>query len=157
MTNHCGSCTACCRIYAIAEMPDKKAGDWCKHCDIGKGCRIYEERPPTCVLFECLWLQSQKREDERERMSPAMRPDKSKVVFAPSTNERIMTATTLPGSPFAWARPDVLGLIERMIKGGLAVVIGAPASTRRKFMSRDGVREVRLTEPDRDGMQWNID
>ncbi len=29
---------------------------WRRHCDIGKGCRIYETRPAECVQFTCLWL-----------------------------------------------------------------------------------------------------
>lgn len=155
--NHCGSCTACCRIYAIAEMPEKKAGDWCKHCDIGKGCKIYDQRPPTCVEFKCLWLLSQERNDLREQLAPELRPDKSKVVFAPSTNPLIMTATTLPGAPFAWGDSKVMAIISRLVNGGMAVVVGAPGSTRRKFISQEGMREVQLTEPDRDGIQWSID
>jgi len=156
MTNHCGTCTACCRVFAIAEMPEKKAGDWCQHCAIGKGCKVYDTRPQTCMEFECLWLLSQRREDPLERLPAELRPDRCKVVFSPATNPRIMAATTMPGSPTAWQRPDVLKLIAAMVRGGASVVAGAPASTRRTMIDRDGMHEVRMTEPDKDGMQWNI-
>ena len=91
MTNHCGTCTACCRIFDIPELK-KPAGKWCEHCEIGRGCTIYSERPQMCIDFECLWLLSQKREDSRERLAAELRPDRCKVVFSPSTNDRIMAA-----------------------------------------------------------------
>jgi hypothetical protein len=157
MTNHCGSCTACCRVFAIAEMPEKKAGDWCTHCTIGKGCKIYEERPPTCFDFECLWLASQKRENPDERLAASLRPDRCKVVFAPSTNPNIMSATTMPGAKLAWQKPDVLALIQKMTDAGMGVVCGAPASTERTMVDRNGPHTVYLTEPDEHGMQYNIE
>ena len=73
MTNHCGTCTACCRVFAIPAL-NKPAGQWCQHCDIGVGCKIYNSRPQTCVEYECLWLQSQKRDDPREHMRPNCGP-----------------------------------------------------------------------------------
>lgn len=30
--------------------------EWCQHCDIGKGCKIYEQRPVECRDFTCGWL-----------------------------------------------------------------------------------------------------
>jgi hypothetical protein len=29
---------------------------WCQHCEIGVGCKIYEDRPETCKNFICGWL-----------------------------------------------------------------------------------------------------
>jgi hypothetical protein len=156
MTNHCGSCTACCKVFAINDPPVKKpAGKWCEHCAVGKGCKIYDDRPETCSGFECLWLLSQSRVPQ-ERLAPELRPDRSKVVFSPATDPSIMTATTMPDSPNAWQRQDVRALIDRMITGGYRVVVGAPAATRRIMLDRSGLHDVRLTEPDEDGMQWNI-
>ena len=154
--NHCGECTACCRVFAIAEMPEKKAGDWCKHCAVGKGCKVYDERPRTCEEFSCLWLMSQKRSDPRERLAPELRPDRSKVVFSPSTDETIMAATLMPNAPAAHHRRDVQALIGTMVRNGVRVVVGTPAATTRIMFDRDGSHEVYMTEPDEDGMQWNI-
>ena len=155
MTNHCGSCTACCRVFDIPAIK-KPAGVWCTHCDIGNGCTIYEERPSACVEFECLWLQSQSREDPRERLVAAMRPDRSKVVFAPSTDPQVMAALTMPGTPTAWRRNDVRSVIELLVKGGYRVVCGAARTTRRTMVDHHGEHEVNMTEPDENGMQWNI-
>jgi hypothetical protein len=151
--NHCGNCTACCRVFAIPEF-DKPAGKWCQHCAIGKECRIYESRPQVCRAFECLWLQSQRIPGAAFELE--LRPDKCKVVFSPTTNQNIMSATTMPGAPLAWQAPKVKALIDRLVKGGVAVVIGPPASTVRTFISFDGIKEAHMTEPDEKGMQWNI-
>lgn len=67
----CGGCTACCKTHAVHELP-KKAGVWCTHCDIGKGCKIYEGRPRGCADFQCGWLLGMWNEEDR--------PDKLKIV-----------------------------------------------------------------------------
>jgi hypothetical protein len=156
MTNHCGSCTACCRVFDIPQL-SKPAGKWCQHCDIGKGCKIYDDRPKPCVEFECLYFQSQKRENPSERLPLSLRPDNCKVVFAPSTNEEVLAALTMPGSPTAWRRSDVRNLIDKIVKhNNMAVVCGAARSTRRTLVAQDGEHDVYLTEPDENGIQYNI-
>ena len=153
--NLCGECNACCKVFEIPEI-DKQAGKWCEHCAISKGCTIYEDRPQMCVEFECLWLLSQKRADPREQLAPELRPDRCKVVFSPSTNDMIMAATTMPGSPDAWRKPKVRALIDTLVKGGGAVVAGSPRSTQRTMIDKNGPRTVYMTEPDEHGMQWNV-
>ncbi len=51
----CGDCNLCCKIPGVAAV-GKKNLTWCPHCDIGKGCRIYDTRPEECRDFRCLWL-----------------------------------------------------------------------------------------------------
>jgi len=51
----CAGCTMCCKVMIVAELA-KPAGRWCTHCDIGKGCRIYPERPHSCAAFHCIYL-----------------------------------------------------------------------------------------------------
>jgi hypothetical protein len=153
MANACGSCTACCRVYAIPTI-QKPAGKWCDHCAIGKSCKIYEERPTLCVDFECLWLMSQSKDAP---LAAELRPDKSKVVFSPTTNEKIMSAITMPGAPDAWRRGPVRLIIDRMVASGMNVVIGPPASIRKTMVDKYGEREVEMTEPDENGMQWSVE
>lgn len=153
--NQCGTCTACCRVYAIPEL-GKPAGAWCDHCDVGKGCKVYATRPARCAEFECLWLQSQRQ--QRVQLSAELRPDRCKVVFIPSTNDRVMTATTMPGAPDAWQRPAVRALIDRFLRGGIAVAIGTPQGRTQTVLRPDGrQQQVRMTAPDENGMQWSID
>jgi hypothetical protein len=156
MTNHCGSCTACCRVFSIPEI-EKPAGKWCDHCAIGKGCKVYDTRPKTCVDYECLWLMSQSRDDPRQRLAPELRPDRSKVVIAPSTNPNVMGATTLPGSPDAWKRPAMHALLKTFVDAGLAVSIGPPAARYQTVWKSSGIRQVEMSPPDENGIQWSVE
>jgi hypothetical protein len=160
MAGDCGNCTACCKVFSIAELA-KTAGDWCKHCTIGKGCKIYDARPPTCVEFKCLWLESQSRANPREHMPAELRPDRCKVVISATTNERIISAITLTGMQNAWRHGKVRELIDALVHGGLGVVIGPANATRKTMVVKDPTgqiveREARLTPPDENGMQWSI-
>lgn len=69
----CGGCTACCKTHAVRELP-KKAEVWCTHCDIGKGCKIYDSRPGGCREFQCGWLAGMWKEEDR--------PDRLKIVLS---------------------------------------------------------------------------
>ena len=79
--NHCGSCNLCCKVMGIAEL-DKPRNTWCRHCDKGKGCRIYDTpaKPRECTTYTCLWLYSQRSEDPSLRLPERFRPDRTKVV-----------------------------------------------------------------------------
>lgn len=151
-TNLCGSCTMCCRPYAVADV--KPANQWCQHCAIGKGCKIYDARPPACVTFECLWLQSQ---GKPAQMEPELRPDRCKVLFAPSTNERVMTAIVPAHQPDLWKKPTVMKIIRWLNRAGIGVAIGTPSAETQLVIEPDGRQHtVRMTPPDKDGMQWSI-
>ena len=152
MAGQCGSCTGCCRVYPIPAL-EKRAGKWCQHCEIGVGCKIYESRPPQCVDFACYWLQSHQR---GQGMPEAMRPDRCKVVFTPTTKEGLMSGITMPGSPDAWRKGAAREIIDKIIGAGFRVVVGPPASTTKVMIDRYGEREVQMTEPDENGIQWSI-
>ena len=49
----CGDCNMCCKLPSVINL--KKEYEWWKHCEIGVGCKIYEERPKQCKDFYCLW------------------------------------------------------------------------------------------------------
>jgi hypothetical protein len=138
-------------VYAIPAV-GTQAGEWCKHCAVGKGCKIYDDRPATCVLFECLWLQSQ----QHAPLPIELRPDQCKVVFNMSTNPNVVTATALPGYPDAWKKRAVRGLIDKLQRMGLAVSFGLPAALLQLLFKPDGtVKQVEMTPPDENGMQWS--
>lgn len=56
----CGDCTLCCKLPEINDIEyHKKSFTWCKSCNLEKGnCNIYENRPVTCITFECFYLQN---------------------------------------------------------------------------------------------------
>jgi hypothetical protein len=68
----CDACTACCFTHAVAAI-EKPNSEWCPHCEIGTGCRIYFTRPEQCREFSCLWLQGWGDVQDR--------PDRLKVVM----------------------------------------------------------------------------
>jgi hypothetical protein len=51
----CGDCGLCCTALAVPEL-DKPNGMQCKH-RTPEGCAIYDDRPLSCRVFECAWLQ----------------------------------------------------------------------------------------------------
>ena len=55
MDRECGDCNLCCKLPNIDNSKFKKDYTWCKHCEIGVGCKIYEKRPKICKDFKCLW------------------------------------------------------------------------------------------------------
>jgi len=71
ITRSCGECTTCCNTTAVLAL-NKPEHQWCTHCDIGKGCKIYETRPSGCKDFYCDWLKGVGEEDQR--------PDKTGIV-----------------------------------------------------------------------------
>lgn len=150
MAGKCGNCTACCRVYAIPEV-QKGEHEWCQHCAIGKGCRIYETRPPPCVDYQCFWLAT-------GNMPVELRPDHLKVVFTLSTNPRVVDAVTLPNYDNAWQKPYARAMIGMFHRANMAVSIGPPGSNVRLLLRPDGtITKVQLSEPDENGIRWGED
>ncbi|MEH6487122.1 hypothetical protein [Hyphomonas oceanitis] len=54
-SRNCEGCTMCCKLLSITEL-SKPRQHWCDNCEIGKGCKIYPERPKECVDFYCTYL-----------------------------------------------------------------------------------------------------
>lgn len=69
----CGSCTACCDVFAI-EVLSKPAGVPCQH-STGGGCAIYSVRPQACARWFCLWRKI-------AALPERLRPDRSGVLFS---------------------------------------------------------------------------
>jgi|SRR5215467_7075712 len=67
----CGSCTGCCFVFEVPGVT--QAYEWCQHCSIGVGCRIYQDRPQDCASFYCLWRMGFGEEEDR--------PDRHGVVM----------------------------------------------------------------------------
>jgi hypothetical protein len=58
----CGSCTSCCTLLEVTDA-GKAVNEWCKYCEAGKGCTIYDQRPQMCRSFSCAWLQGHLNDD----------------------------------------------------------------------------------------------
>jgi hypothetical protein len=52
----CGPCTVCCSALTVDTADFQKLpGVTCPNCVEGKGCQIYETRPPVCRIWFCAW------------------------------------------------------------------------------------------------------
>jgi hypothetical protein len=142
MIEGCGTCTLCCKIMKVEQI-EKPAHTWCRHCEIGKGCGVYDARPEQCRDWSCFWLQSQAR-DDRDRMSPSLRPDRSHVIFDGITDKdtgdyaaRGLAVYVDPAYPSAWRRVDVAAVIGRAANNGLRVIVATGA--KRKLIARGDI------------------
>jgi len=92
----CGSCTLCCKLLGISAL-GKPMDQWCSHCEIGRGCRIYDKRPQACAEFFCLFLM-------HGGLGEAWRPSNSKIVLTADADHNSIVANVDPDRPRAWRR-----------------------------------------------------
>jgi hypothetical protein len=101
----------------VRDLPQTKPRDqWCGHCVQGKGCGIYETRPDSCRVFDCVWLQ-------KPRLPESLRPDRSKVVLSTVEKDHLLVANIDPGFPDAWRRPEMLRLLALNMRRGVKVML----------------------------------
>ena len=144
MAGTCGDCTQCCRIMAVSEL-QKPKNTLCGHCDVGKGCRIYQDRPTSCQSFRCLWLQAQ---DSFPPLPLNLRPDKSKVVLHVSADEKSIVAKVDPKYPNAWKEKGI-GLMLGTLSEKCFVLVD---NGRQYWLLRNGeAKEARMTVADAEG------
>lgn len=92
----CGTCSLCCKLPYVAEL-NKSIDTWCTHCEPGKGCTIYTDRPQQCRDFRCWWLDG--------RLSDEWYPARCKMfVHTLSVAARRILVTVDPAFPNAWRR-----------------------------------------------------
>ena len=101
----CDGCTMCCKLLRI-EAFDKPKSQWCVHCDIGAGCKIYEERPDECRDFNCGYLTD-------AHIGDHWKPAKSKMVIALSTDGKRLTVFVDPDRHNAWRKEPFYADIKR--------------------------------------------
>jgi hypothetical protein len=71
----CGECTVCCQALWIDEPELKKQpGILCPNCAPGKGCTIYQMRPPICRNWHCEWR-------KMAMFGPEWRPDRCQILI----------------------------------------------------------------------------
>ena len=96
----CDGCTACCKVMEIREL-NKPGNTWCQHCKIGVGCGIYDTRPESCRVYECVWLQTQRG---GKPLPLELRPDNSRVVIGVANQGEDFVLYVSPDRPDAWKR-----------------------------------------------------
>lgn len=101
----CDGCTLCCKIFEIPEIA-KPRHVWCGHCDVGKGCKIYETRPATCRDFHCGYLLM-------ATLPEHWKPSRSRLVLTWESHANRMVVNVDPGRPDAWRKEPYYGQIKR--------------------------------------------
>jgi hypothetical protein len=127
MARTCGECTLCCKVMGVTSL-QKPRDRWCQHCEPGKGCQIYEQRPAECREFRCLWL-------DWEWMPEDLRPDKSKVVLFSNVDDRVQ-AMVPPEYPAAVEKPAMKLLLETIANHDVDVIIGC--GDARRLLTTNG-------------------
>ena len=135
----CGTCTLCCKLFNVPEVP-KTAGKWCRHCEPGKGCRIYDTRPQMCREFLCGWMVS-------PGLGPEWKPERSKLIVQLHVVDEIFWLNVYVDEsyPSAWQRPDIYKRLKHIASGNAAV------GNKLKIVVRVqiGLRHI-IILPDRD-------
>lgn len=115
----CDGCTACCKILKVHEL-NKPGNTWCRHCKIGTGCEIYETRPESCRVYECVWLQSQRG---GKPLALELRPDKSRVVLGVTNQGDDLVLYVSSDRPDAWKRGAMARFVAEMQAKGFPVMV----------------------------------
>jgi hypothetical protein len=96
----------CCRIFGIPEL-GKPRHRWCSHCDIGIGCKIYDQRPASCREFVCGYLVD-------AGVPEHWKPSKSRMVLTSEDNGRRLVIHVDTSRPDAWRKAPFYAEIKRM-------------------------------------------
>lgn len=138
----CGGCTLCCKVLRVPAF-EKPRGQWCRHCERGVGCQIYESRPGECRAFLCGWLVS-------ERFGPEWKPEQSKIVIIVTRDGNGFDFNCDPGFPLAWRKEPYYSQILHLAEVAVAHdgIVLVTAGKKRTLIAPEG--EFPLGEADED-------
>jgi Fe-S-cluster containining protein len=101
----CGTCMLCCKVYTI-DVLNKPAGRWCAHAELGRGCKIYEDRPDICRAFYCMWIVDR-------TLGPEWKPEKAHfVVMLDLLGYQALTISLDANRPDAWRKEPYYSTIK---------------------------------------------
>lgn len=127
--NDCGNCTYCCTVMKVKEL-NKGAHTPCVHCHEGTGCTIYDERPESCRVYECLWFRSQRF----DKPLPAdIRPDRCNVVIGTVNNGNEIILYVEPSHREAWRAPAFSKALGLFFSRGIPVYVSCNDQITRVF------------------------
>lgn len=156
----CAGCTLCCKLLSIAAL-DKPRARWCKHCDPGRGCKIYDDRPNACQNFYCTFLLD-------DRIGEHWKPSSSKMVLTYEPDQNRIVIHVDPGRPGAWQGEPFYSEIKEwsvraaQLQGQVLVYQGQDAIVvlpdREVNLGLVGDDQVILTSetPGPDGVRFNV-
>jgi hypothetical protein len=137
----CGDCGLCCTALAVPEL-DKPNGVECEHLT-PEGCGIYDDRPFSCVAFECSWLQGGGRNWDRPDLTGGVM-----IVERDQGPGDLGDALVIYGDPAGrdvMESPYVMEVVERTVESGHTafVVVG---DKRTLYTQPDSAYALKLAE-----------
>ena len=113
----CDGCTMCCEVLPVPWM-NKAAGEACRYCDVGVGCRIYNNSiPEECRTFRCAY-------NRLENAPIKLRPDKCKIIFE-RIKENLFLGTMHQDYPEAYKNPVIQKELITFFIRGYSVVLSS--------------------------------
>lgn len=108
----------------------KPANTWCTYCDKGQGCTIYDTRPESCRVYECVWLRTQTLD---KPLAPELRPDRSHVVIGTLNNGNEIVLYVKPEHRNAWQAPAFAPALGLFVSRGVPVYVSCNDQLTRVF------------------------
>jgi hypothetical protein len=110
----CDGCTLCCKLLDLPWV-NSPAGKWCKYCDIGKGCKIYnKDIPIDCFNYKCAY-------NDLDNPPIELRPDKCKIIFE-NVDGSILLGTMHPDYNESYKKKIIRDQVEILLKKGMSIV-----------------------------------
>jgi hypothetical protein len=129
---NCGGCTLCCKLLGVEEIETPPLG-WCPHCDVGKGCTIYQHRPTECRQFDCEYLLD-------GALGEHWKPSKCKMVVALEDGANPLVIHVDPSRPHAWRQEPFYSEIRQWAR--------AAAREGRQVIVWQGDRKIVISPDD---------
>lgn len=101
----CGDCGLCCKLMGVTAL-DKPAGKWCRHFSKAAGCRIYDDRPGDCRVFNCLWLLT-------DALGPDWKPSVCGFVLHSENGGQRLIVECDAARPHDWRREPYQQILRR--------------------------------------------
>jgi len=131
-------------VKSITEI-QKPMYTWCRHCDKGKGCRLYDtpEKPPSCTAYHCLWYSTQAFQDPNRRLPEQYRPDRTKVVvdIADGLDYKAAIFWVDPSYPGAMRSPENQWLVSAL---GQEYAVIEALGRKRKLLAFDEINRKKM-------------
>jgi hypothetical protein len=104
----CEGCTLCCKVVAVPTI-NKPRLEWCTHCAIGGGCKIFgqPERPAECADYFCWYRQSASLGEE-------WHPNTCHMVLSYEAKAKRVNVCVDPDFAMAWRAEPYYSRIKAM-------------------------------------------
>lgn len=154
----CGKCNLCCKLMIIPEL-NKSGNVWCQHCDVGRGCSIYADRPQTCQTFFCRYLTDPTLNEEWHPL---------RAHFLLRRENNFLVVQTDPQRPDAWKREPYRSALHNharalyprgariIVKIGERAIVILPDDEVDFGIPGPDDRMVFSTQPTASGLRWTV-